>query len=314
MLPPICQHASRMALVRTLLIIAASVLGVTSCDNRDPITAPDVPASAGTAPSLAVAYSGGMPFGLFVLPTAQLGSDYNGTTINARLWLRANSMLAELAAIKQRGGKVIINLAGGHRNYLDEQGHFSLTKWKQRVDAYRLIPFTSYITDGTILGHYLIDEPNDAFNWGGVPVPPATVEEMAKYSKQLWPDMVTVARVESTYLAQWSGSYRYLDAAWAQYVTRKGDPGDFIKRNVADAKAKGLALITGLNILMGDFRKPMSASLIKSAGSKLLSSWYPCAFISWKYDAEYLATPGVKDALKYLRTKALNRTYKSCRS
>jgi hypothetical protein len=45
-----------------------------------------------------------------------------------------------------------------------------------------------------------------------------------------------------------------------------------------------------------------------------LSSWYPCAFISWRYDTEYLATPGVRDALKYLRAKALQRTYKSCRS
>jgi len=58
----------------------------------------------------------------------------------------------------------------------------------------------------------------------------------------------------------------------------------------------------------------MSPSLIKSAGSALLSSWYPCAFISWRYDTEYLATPGVRDALKYLRAKALQRTYKSCRS
>jgi hypothetical protein len=297
-----------------LPLIAAFLLVLTACDTRDPITAPDVPASPITAPSLAIGYSGGMPFGLFGLPATELGSNYNAVMANARFWLRRGTVLAELAAIKARGGKVFVNLTGGPRKYLDEYGCFSLTKWKQAVDAFRLIPFTSYITDGTIVAHYLIDEPNDPTNWCGVPVPPATVEEMARYSKQLWPNMATVARTEPTYLAQWSGTFRYLDAAWAQYAARKGDPYDFIKRNVADAKRKGLALVTGLNILMGDFREPMTPSMIKSVGSVLVSSWYPCAFISWKYDAEYLATPGVRDALKYLRAKALQKTYKSCRS
>lgn len=304
-------------------LIAATILLVTSCDTRDPITAPgsdsESPASPVTQPALAIAYSGGMPFGLYMTPTPALGSNYNATVANAYLWLPqltrpTNIMLAELAAIKSRGAKVIVNLAGGYRNYLDEQGRFSLAKWKARIDAYKTTPFSSYITDGTILAHKLIDEPNDASNWGGIPVPPATVEEMARYSKQLWPTMATVTRTESTYLAQWTGTYRYLDGAWAQYVTRKGDPSAFIKRNVADAKLKGLSLITGLNVRKGDFGKPMSASLIKSAGSTLLSTSYPCAFISWEYDTDYLATPGVVDALKYLRAKALNRPYKTCGS
>jgi hypothetical protein len=297
-----------------LPLIAAFLLILTACDTRDPITGPDVFPPPGTTPPLAIRYSGGMPYGLFVLPTAELGSDFNATMVNARVWLRRGSVLTELAAAKARGGKVIMNLTGGRLKYLDEDGHFSLTKWKHAADAFRTIAFTSYITDGTIIAHYLIDEPNDATNWGGVPVPPATVEEMARYSKQIWPSMATVARTEPTYLAQWSGSFRYLDAAWAQYAARKGDPVDFIKRNVTDAQRKGLALVTGLNILMGDFRESMSPSMIKSAGSALLSSSYPCAFISWQYDADYLATPGVRDALRYLRGKALQRTYKSCRS
>jgi hypothetical protein len=321
MLSMICQCTPWMARVRTPLM-AASILVVTSCDNRNSITAPDgdgeslaVPT---TAPSLAIAYSGGMPFGLFAIPTSELGSDYNGKVVNARVWLPTstrptNIMLAELEAIKSRGGKVILDLGGNHRYYLDDKGRFSLTKWKQRIDVFKPIRFSSYITDGTIIAHYVIDEPNDASNWGGIPVPPATVEEMAKYSKQLWPNMPTVARAESSYLAQWAGTYQYLDAAWAQYVTRKGDPGDFINRNVADAKRTGLALITGLNIRKGDFGEPMTPSLIKSAGSTLLSSSYPCAFLSWKYDDEYLS-PGVRDALRYLRLKALNRTHKSCGS
>jgi hypothetical protein len=321
MLTPGSHYTRWMARLRTPLV-AALVLVATSCDSRDPSTAPSTDDQSPTAPagppSLAIAYSGGMPFGLFATPTGALGSDYNVTVINARnwlpIWLPKRTLPEELALIKARGGKVILSLAGSHAHYLDDKGHFSMTKWKERVDAFRSIRFSSYITDGTVVGHLIIDEPNDSSNWGGIPVSPATVEEMARYSKLIWPNMATLVRVESTYLAQWSGTYRYLDAAWAQYVTRKGAPKDFITRNVADAKRKGLAPITGLNILKGDSAKAMSPTLIRSAGSALMSSWYPCVFINWKYDTEYLATPGVTDALRYLRAKALQRTYKSCRS
>jgi hypothetical protein len=301
-------------------LLAAFILALTACDDRLPLTGPaegteEQPASGTQAPSLAIAYAGGIPFGHFALPTTQLGSSYNGAVRNARVWLPTGSLPTELAAIKSRGGKVILMLAGSHRHYLDGNGYFSLTKWKERVNAFRSIKFSSYITDGTIIAHYLVDEPNDASNWGGKPIPASTVEEMARYSKAIWPSMPTVARVESTYLAQWSGSYRYLDAAWAQYVTRKGTPGDFIQRNVTDAKRKGLALITGLNVLKGGPNKtPMSASLVRSAGSTLLNSSYPCAFLNWEYDTEYLSSSSMRDAMKYLRSKAQSRTYKSCRS
>ena len=260
-----------------------------------------------------------MPFGLYNLPTTLMGSDFNIKMTNARLWLPTSTipnlgMLNELAAIKSRGGKVILNLAGGHPNLLDDNGRFSLTIWKRRIDSFKSIKFGSYVRDGTVIAHHVIDEPNDASNWGGVPIPPATVEEMARYSKQLWPNMPTVARVESSYLAQWTGNYAFLDGAWAQWVARKGDPTAFITRNVADAKKKGLSLITGLNIRKGNFNEPLSPSLIRSAGTALLVNGYPCVFISWEYDAEYLATPGVRDALRYLRSKALSRPYQSCRS
>jgi hypothetical protein len=228
----------------------------------------------------------------------------------------ATNFKNQLAAIKSRNGKVFLQLTGNHTHYLDSSGRFSMTMWKNRVDMFKPINFSSYITDGTIIAHYLIDEPNDKSNWGGVVVSQATVEAMAKYSKQLWPGMATVARTEATYFAEWSGTYQYLDAAWAQWVARKGAPSDFITRNVADAKKKGLALVTGLNIAKGYYGERLSASLIKSAGSTLLNSSYPCAFISWEYDGEedYLATTAVRDAMKALRAKAQNRSFKTCKS
>jgi hypothetical protein len=220
--------------------------------------------------------------------------------------------VSELSAIRARGGKVVLMFAGNERHY-KTNGRFDFTKWKQRVNRFRGVNFSQFIKDGTVIGHYLIDEPNDSHNWGS-PISGATLEAMAKYSKSIWPSMPTIVRAEASYLAKFSTRYYNLDAAWAQYVTRKGTPGDFIRRNVADAQRKGLALVTGLNVSMGGPRgSKMSASLIKSAGSTLLSSSYPCAFISWTYTS-YANTSAVRDAMRYLRGKAQNRATKSCRS
>jgi hypothetical protein len=317
-----CQLPPWLARLRALLL-AALFFTLGSCGRTEPLTQPhdvgDGSIAVGSeSPSLAIAWAGGIPFGLFALPTNQLGSTYNGVVRNARIWVELGgpgNLNTQLAAIKSKNAKVFLQLTGHHQYYLDSDGHFSLTKWKDRLNLFKSINFSSYITDGTIIAHYLIDEPNDPKNFGGRAVSPATVEEMAKYSKQLWPGMATVTRVESSYLASWSGSYQYLDAAWAQYVTRKGDVFDFINRNIADAQKKGLALVTGLNVEKGASGYRMSPTQIKTFGSALLSSSYPCAFVSWEYDGleDYLATTAVKDAMKFLRAKAQNRAFKTCR-
>lgn len=314
------KFAHRKARVPALLL-AALLFTLASCNstdllNTDNTTDPGaidggtVSDGGSGVPSFATAYAGGIPMGTWALPTSWFGSPYNGAMRN--IW--PNELRAELAAIKSRGGKVILSLAGKETNYRDSDHHFSMTKWKERVSRFRQVDFSSFIQDGTIIGHYLIDEPNDPANWGGRPVPGSTVEEMAKYSKQLWPGMAAVVRVEPSYLLKWSG-YHYLDAAWAQYVSRKGAPDDFIRRNVSDAQKLGLALVTGLNILKGGNNgSKMTASQVKTWGSALLNSSYPCAFISWSYNSTYLSSSGIKDAMRYLRSKAQNRSFKTCKS
>jgi hypothetical protein len=311
----IVEFARRATRFRAALFVALATV-FSACDATDRLTSAsdlaDTPEPTATTPtdaSLALAFRGGIPMGYYALPTSQFGSDYNGALRN--IW--PDGLNRELAAIKARGGRVVLMMAGNERHYKDGSRHFSLTKWKERVNRFRRVNFSQYIKDGTIIAHYLIDEPNDPHNWGGRPIPGSTVEEMARYSKQLWPSMPTVVRTEPSYLIKTGRGYRYLDAAWAQYVTRKGTPSDYIRRNVADAQRAGLALITGLNVSMGGPRgSRMSASLIKSAGSTLLNSSYPCAFISWKYES-YATTSSVREAMRYLRNKAQSRASKSCR-
>src|SRR5918992_1229765 len=229
--------AGGVARARALLLVL--VVCLAGCDAPDRITgSEDIPPPVATvpAPLFSGSFAGGIPFGTFALPSREFGELYNGGL--SVIWPKF--LLEQLAEIKARGGRVVLSLTGNERYYKDRDGHFSLSRWKERVDAYRGVDFSSYIEDGTIIGHYLIDEPNDAYNWNGKPVPGPVVEEMAAYSKRLWPGMATIVRVDPGYLAGWSGPYRHLDAAWAQYVTRKGTARNYIKRNIADAQKLGL--------------------------------------------------------------------------
>jgi hypothetical protein len=302
------------------LLLAALFLPLVSCNNDDLLdsttdseVADGAPDTEALEPSFASAYAGGIPFGTFTLPTNEFGARYNGAMRN----IHPQYLLRELRAIKARGGKVALMFAGPEWTY-QERGHrFSFSKWKARVDRFKKVNFSSYIKDGTIIGHYLIDEPNDPKNWGGRPVPPAMLEEMAKYSKKRWPGMATIVRTFPDYLDNYRGRYRYLDAAWAQYVYHRWpNTRAFINSNVAKARSKGLALIVGLNVIHGGSRRrtPMTANQVRTFGRILLESSYPCAFISWQYRDRYMRNRAVQQAMADLRNKARSRGFKTCRS
>jgi hypothetical protein len=216
---------------------------------------------------------------------------------------------------------VLLSVVGSERRIRGSDGHFSLAVWKQRVDRFRGIDLSPYIEDGTIIGHYIMDEPHDPSNWGGKLVSRAEVDEMAKYSKGLWPTLPTIIRGWPDYLKGYE--YQYLDAAWAQYSDRFGDLSTFINDNVRDAKAAGLGLVVGLNLLGGGNRNgglkgysgeryAMTAAQVRSWGSALLAEPYACAFISWEYNDRYYERADIKSALEELNQNARSRPKKAC--
>ncbi len=77
----------------------------------------------------------------------------------------------------------------------------------------------------------------------------------------------------------------------------------------------GLGLVVGLNLPDGGNPNlsSMSASEVKAWGSALLSSSYPCALISWKYDSRYLDRADIRAALADLGAKARTHAARSSR-
>jgi hypothetical protein len=231
-----------------------------------------------------------------------------------------------LAEAKAKGLRLVIKLSGGHESMVENaDGTFSYAKWKALVDRFKTVNLAPYITDGTIIGHYLVDEPNIASRWGGKAIPQATVEAMAKYSKQLWPGMTTFARVAPTWLASSSISYTHLDAGWAQYQASKGDPARWIAAEVAAAKGKRLGLMVGLNALAGgngssgiprvksSWPPPMSASELRTNGTAMLNQSYACGFFLWTNYPSYYGRSDIKAAMTELAVKARSHVKTSCR-
>ncbi len=311
--------ARRSASQRALPLIAlTAALAACNTDQLAPnsdepevisLSEPAPVASPTSAPSFSSTFAGGIPFGTFAQPTTEFDGVLNG----AMRLISPDALREELAAIKSRGGRVVLMLAGNDRHFKDAAGHFSLSMWKSRIDRYRGVDISSFIQDGTIIGHYLIDEPNDPTNWNGETISGSTVEEMARYSKSIWPAMNTIVRAQATYMDNFTTTYKYLDAAWAQYAERFGDPKAFLAGNVAAAKSKGLALVVGLNISMGTVKlTELSPQQIENWGSTLLADSYPCAFISWQYREPYMSRADIRAAMSSLAQKARSHAARSC--
>jgi hypothetical protein len=266
----------------------------------------------------------GIVFALMGMRGPAITAPYNGS----KYGVQPSYIISNLEAVRARGGRMIVELASGSdANIQNPDGTFSLTKWKALIDGFKKLNLNQYIADGTLMGHFLIDEPQHAPKWGGKVIPQATVEAMAQYSKAIWPDLPTFARVAPSWLAQAPVPYVHLDAGWAQYVTRRGEVTKWIISEVAAAKRKGLGLAVGLNVLNGGNGSSkirgtrsrewkMSAAEIRNYGTALLNQPYACGFFSWSYQeggASYMARSDIKSAMTDLSRKAAAHLKTSCR-
>ena len=268
--------------------------------------------SAGTQP--------GIVFASTKFSVSQLNSVHSGLIYTAT----PSGLLNFLSQVRAKGGRVLIRFAG-ENDYKNADGTFNLTKWKSQVDRFRTIDFKSYIDDGTIVGHFILDEPHFASRWGDAIIPQSTVEEVAKHSKLRWPTLPTLAAAPPNWLAEVPVTYAYLDAGWATFRSKTSDsPSTWAANQVRKAKSKGLGVVAGLNILDGGDGSSgirgtqpktwaMSAAELKSYGTALLSQSYMCAFAMWRYSDTYYDRTDIKNAMANLSQQAKSHAKTSCR-
>ena len=263
----------------------------------------------------------GIVFASSALTASQLTSVHTGL-VEAPT---PSGVLSFLSQVRAKNGRVLIKLAGGDKAYRNDDGTFNLTKWKSGVDRFRNIDLGPYIADGTIVGHFLVDEPHFAGRWGDKGISQATVEAAAKHSKQRWPNMPTIVNAPANWLASVPVTYVHLDAGWAMFRSKtSSSPSDWAAQQVKRAKSKGLGLVAGLNVLDGGDGSSgirgtqprtwaMSAAELRAYGSALLAQTHVCAFSMWRYSSSYYSRTDVKSAMADLSAKARNHAKTSCR-
>ena len=327
------------------VFLAAFIVGAAGCGAGplDPVADPEAPAAGsppglapdpvpttpadsaapptplGPAPAPAPSPLQGILFGFFMGDYFQLGPTWNATLRGASV----GSVVKYLQIAKERGAHVLIQFGGGRDNYLDSQGNFSLAKWKDRVAPYKSVDLSSYITDGTLAAHYLIDEPEDPTRWNGKPIAYSELEEVARYSKEVFPGLTTIVRVVPTWLQGAAFRWVHLDAAWAQYTASKGDVTVYRDKQAAAAKDQGLGLMFSLNVLDGgdgssgrqgtkSSSHNMSALELATYGKALIEAPHGCGLFMWREDAGFLGAPGIRAAMDVLSAQAKARPATSC--
>jgi hypothetical protein len=321
------RRTARLRALTTAAILIAAV----ACNAEEAVTpivdggaTPETPASP-TPDFYTSATAPGIPFGDFHLPTSLFGSTRYSGSLQA---LSLGSAYTVLNTAAKYGERLVISVAGSRKYYTNSDGTFNMSKWKYRVSAFRGIAFGKYVTSGAVLGHYLVDEPGCLSCWGGKRITASAIEEMARYSKSIWPSMPTTVRAAPTGLPLIT--YRYLDFAWAQWVgplhtpSYHQTPAQFRDRQIAAAKARGLGLVFGLNYLNGGdgssgirgsmrTRWEMSAREVKNVGAVLAQASYACALLSWQYSSTFISRSGMTTALSYVSSVARNRSRSACK-
>jgi hypothetical protein len=229
-------------------------------------------------------------------------------------------IMQKLEDARRTNGRILLSFSGSSGKFTDANG-FNLTKWKQYVDEFRGLDFSPYIADGTLMGHFIMDEPSDPSNWNGHVVSLADIEEMARYSKEIWPDLPAIIRAWPDYVDGYN--FHYLDAVWAQYHSRFGSLDDFIAKNVRLAKDNNLALVMGLNVVAGgtdpsmkgyhNDRLAMTAAQVRQWGDRIMDEPYICAFFMFRYYPDYFGRSDIQDAINELSQRASDRPLKECR-
>ncbi len=284
----------------------------------DTVTSP--PDSTDSLPPAPPPTHVGLAFGPAQQPPSEWGKETDATVWAAQ----PESLLTWLDRARRANLRYYISFTGSAPNLVDGNG-FSITRWKQRVDRFRGIDLQSYIDDGTIAGHFLLDEADDKSNWNGKIVPVELIEEMARYSKEIWPTMPTIVRAFPSYLATYPHQYQYLDAVRVQYHARFGDLEQFIRSNADRTKQLGLILMAGLNVLKGggpesgipspsgDNKYYMDATQLRSWGKRFLAEPGLCGFIMWQYDSVYFSRPDIIAAMAELKQQAERLPNRACR-
>ena len=252
------------------------------------MTAPGTPLPTNT-PALATSFAGGIPFGMFAQPVETSGP---GTTAPCGTSRRTCCSTSSRHQEPRRADRADAGRQSSPTTSTPTAPSASPSGRSGSTGTVRRL--SSYINDGTIIAHYLMDEPYDPANFAGEADP-------GRHARRDGPvQQVDLAQpghrgAGGAVSHQVEGPYQYLDAAWAQYRRARAIPTTTSRRTWPLQSRWASVWSSGLNLTTAALRttpacppaksnpsgRPCSAVLIpapSSAGSMTRNTCPPPAW------------------------------------
>lgn len=237
---------------------------------------------------------------------ADVSNRFNSTVFQVASEAPNYTVNTLLPLVRSSGMKVTLRMSGNHSVYTTD-GDFDLEAWKASISDWENSGVQEFIDDGTLIGHMLLD---DITNFSGSDPTASDLDEMARYSEELMPGLMTFIRQKCSNMPEPStpsGQYIYVDNCVNQYTNYQGYSDgpidDYITEQTVAAQEFGLGMINGLNIADGgdgssgqvgwsSGKYAMSAEEIRTYGEALLAVPDVQLFLMWEYDGEEVWSDG----------------------
>lgn len=187
------------------------------------------------------------------------------------------------------GLRALVALTGAKRNYSDAKGCFQLALWKQALDRQDPARIQTLVDQDVLKGLYAIDEPHD---WACGPSF-EDIDAACAYANQKWPKLACGVNAPPAWLKPGAGKLKHLGFLFFQYANNRGDPGAWIKKQLADAAWFKGDIWLSIQLLsprmsVGEFR----ASALRFCAER------PAGLLMWKWSEEWFAQAGVAAAMQ----------------
>jgi hypothetical protein len=330
--------------LRFLMLTVCAVLFGASCS---PDSAPLVAANDADAPAVgstpgtglaSVTYTG-LAYGtvaLWTLNKLNWGPQPFTASTN---YINADTLILQINAARNKGHRLVLAMTGGSSTDYTTNGQFDMTKWKNTMNRYNKTnlkaAIAAAVSDGTVIGNQLIDEPETA-QWGTVLTKPM-IDQMATYVKTIFPTLpVGVNHGPPGY--KWRSSERYTKVDYVRYLyawyITSGDIVAWRTAVLAQAKLDGATPALALNILNGGVKDKgdgsydcagptqgdlgtrypnctMTPDQMKTWAKALIP--YGCFLMMWQYDKTFYSKTANQDAFKSVAALAAATPKRSCR-
>jgi hypothetical protein len=286
----------------------------------------------------------GIPFGAFNSWDVTTLKPYTNVFTATAGPVNATILLDLIAAARNKHMKLILAMTGGsHDNYMstiDGVYQFDMAKWQARMQTYNTSAIktavASAVADGTIIGNFVMDEPNvsgagDGNTWGPAgTMTKIRVDSMCGYAKAIFPALpIGVAHGHNTF--EPANSYRVCEFLLDQYAWRKGDVTTYRDDGLALARRDGMSILFSVNLLNGGV--PDRDGIWDCTGTGGMGTYAPncrmtpqqvrdwgillgsagCALSMWRYDEAFVLNADNQQAFNDVRSRLATLPGKSCR-